>query len=81
MIDGKSFEAIAQAKAKKASADLYKMARVRGFIPVTNATATGSYTGHELTAPAVRPGADDHFQCPSRRADGLYYRDGRVEAA
>ena len=28
----------------------------------------------------VRPGAQDHERVPSRRADGRYYRDGRVEA-
>jgi len=51
-------------------------------MPITNRSGAipGQYTGHELTAPAVRPGADDHFQHPSRRPDGLYYRDGRVEA-
>ena len=28
----------------------------------------------------VRPGATDHEKVPSRRSDGRYYRDGRVEA-
>jgi hypothetical protein len=56
----------------------------KACMPVRNSTAPGDpsnrYTGAELTAPAVRPGADDHFQCPSLRPDGRYYRDGRVEA-
>ena len=28
----------------------------------------------------VRPGSQDHERVPSRRPDGRYYRDGRVEA-
>lgn len=29
--------------------------------------------------PAPRPGSLDFMQCPSRRGNRLYYRDGRVE--
>jgi hypothetical protein len=38
------------------------------------------YQGKETRLPAVRVGADDHFKFPSRRFDGLYFRDGRVES-
>ena len=36
----------------------------------------GSYHPEELSAPAVRLGADDHMQYPSRRGSTLRYRDG-----
>ena len=36
------------------------------------------YSGLELAEPAVRSGADNHMELPSRRGDWLYYRDGRV---
>ena len=39
----------------------------------------GSYHPEELSAPAVRLGADDHMQYPSRRGSTLCYRDGREE--
>lgn len=39
----------------------------------------GSYHPHELSAPAVRLGADDHMKHPSRRGNTLCYRDGREE--
>lgn len=39
----------------------------------------GSYDGAELRHNPHRPGQDDHERWPSRRGDGLYYRDGRVE--
>ena len=39
----------------------------------------GSYHPHELSAPAVRLGADDHMKYPSRRGSTLCYRDGREE--
>ena len=32
-----------------------------------------------MSAPAVRPGADDHMQHPSRSGNTLTYRDGRTE--
>jgi predicted transcriptional regulator len=41
---------------------------------------TGSYDGTDTTKPSVRVSGDDHFRCPSRRGDMLFYRDGRVEA-
>ena len=37
----------------------------------------GVYTCPELTMPAVRPGADDHQEHPSRRNNKLIYKDGR----
>ena len=39
----------------------------------------GSYHPHELSAPAVRLGADDHMKHPSRKGSTLQYRDGRKE--
>ena len=33
------------------------------------------YSGLELAEPAVRSGADNHMELPSRRGDWLYYRD------
>ena len=39
----------------------------------------GSYHPHELSAPAVRLGADDHMKYPSRKGNTLQYRDGRKE--
>lgn len=44
------------------------------------ATTRGSYAGSELSAPAVRPGADDSLKLPSRIGNALHYRDGRVVA-
>jgi hypothetical protein len=40
----------------------------------------GSYDGEDILKPSVRTSGDDHFRCPSRRGDMLFYRDGRVEA-
>jgi len=39
----------------------------------------GVYTCPELSMPAVRVGADDHNQHPSRRNNNLVYKDGRKE--
>jgi hypothetical protein len=39
------------------------------------------YTGEELKAKPVRPGADDHEQCPSLMGDKLFWRDGRKEVS
>jgi hypothetical protein len=39
----------------------------------------GVYMVPELTAPATRPGADDHAQYPSRRGNVLFYKDGKKE--
>ncbi len=44
---------------------------------ITNSTALGTYSGHELSAPAVRMGADDHMTLPSRWFGTRSYRDGR----
>ena len=40
---------------------------------------SGVYLCPELEMPAVRPGADDHNQHPSRRNNSLMYKDGRKE--
>ena len=45
----------------------------------THASMEGSYHPAELSAPAVRHGADDHMQYPSRNGNTLRYRDGREE--
>jgi hypothetical protein len=37
------------------------------------------YDGVELKAKAVRPGADDHEQCPSLVGNTRFWRDGREE--
>lgn len=46
-------------------------------IRITGMSTHGSYSGHELSLPAVRAGADDHMKLPSRYMDELRYRDGR----
>ena len=38
---------------------------------------SGVYLCPELSMPAVRPGADDHQEHPSRRNNKLIYKDGR----
>lgn len=45
----------------------------------TYTSMEGSYHPAELSAPAIRPGADDHMQYPSRNGNTLQYRDGREE--
>jgi hypothetical protein len=45
------------------------------------ASAKGTYSGADLTAPATRPGADDHMEHPSRRGNTLVYRDGKEVGA
>jgi hypothetical protein len=40
---------------------------------------SGQYHCPELSLPAVRVGADNHAEHPSRRGNTLYYRDGRTE--
>lgn len=45
---------------------------------VGNATTTATYNGAEVCMPALRAGADDALQVPSRVNDRLHYRDGRV---
>ena len=51
-----------------------KLAPTEKFVP------NGAYDGKELKVAAVRRGADDHMQLPSRVNSMLFYRDGRVEA-
>ena len=43
-------------------------------ITVHNASTKGSYSGAELSAPAVRPGADASLALPSRMGNRLYHR-------
>jgi len=45
----------------------------------THTSMEGSYHPAELSAPAVRSGADDHMKYPSRNGNTLSYRDGREE--
>lgn len=45
----------------------------------TSTPMKGSYHPTELSAPATRPGADDHMKHPSRSGNTLRYRDGREE--
>lgn len=52
-----------------------EVAQKRTFTPMK-----GNYHPTELSAPAVRVGADDHMAHPSRRGNNLFYRDGREEA-
>lgn len=67
------------AKARKDSQDLRRMAEERGTVPVRNSTMPAcSNVAWWLKAGAVREGADDNLAYPSRRADGLHYRDGRI---
>ena len=40
---------------------------------------SGVYLCPELLMPAVRPGADDHQEHPSRQNNTLVYKDGRKE--
>ena len=40
----------------------------------------GVYLCPELEMPAVRPGADDHNQHPSRRNNSLVYKSGHVNS-
>jgi len=47
--------------------------------PQRTALPTTTYEGKELMGAAVRVGADDHMDCPSRVNNKLHYRDGRVE--
>jgi hypothetical protein len=44
---------------------------------ITSGTSKKTYSGAELSEPAVRQGADDHMALPSRHFDTLRYRDGR----
>lgn len=45
---------------------------------ICNANVRETYTGAEVCMPAMRSGADDALQVPSRINDRLYFRDGRV---
>ena len=47
-------------------------------IRIGNATTKSTYNGAEVCMPALRTGADDALQVPSRINDRLYFRDGRV---
>ena len=41
---------------------------------------SGVYLCPELSMPAVRPGADDHQEHPSRRNNKLIYKSGHVDS-
>lgn len=45
---------------------------------IGNATTQATYNGAEVCMPALRAGADDALQVPSRVGDRLHFRDGRV---
>lgn len=45
---------------------------------VTNSSTTGTYSGAELSAPAVRAGADDFLAVPSLIGGQRRWRDGRA---
>jgi hypothetical protein len=47
--------------------------QVAGSMTVCPGTTTGYYSGADLSAPAIRPGADDHKALPSRYMDRLIY--------
>ena len=60
---------------------LNSLGRIKSKLPASHKhVPVGSYDGRDILKGAVRINADDHFKCPSRRGDMLYYRDGRVEA-
>jgi hypothetical protein len=60
---------------------LQTLGRIKIKLPSsTKFVPFGSYDGHELKIAAVRQGADNHMQLPSRVGNSLFYRDGRVEA-
>lgn len=44
---------------------------------ICTGTASGHYSGDELTRSTTRPGADDHRRYPSRMGNRLVYLDGR----
>jgi len=56
----------------------FKKPHVATGIRVSNATTKATYNGAEVCMPALRKGADDALQVPSRVGDFLHYRDGRV---
>lgn len=55
-------------------------ARASNEVPtrISNSSAKGHYNGAEVCMPALRKGADDALQVPSRVGDRLHFRDGRV---
>jgi hypothetical protein len=60
---------------------LQELGRIKVMLPATTKfVPEGDYDGGELSMACVRRSGDDHFQCPSRRDNMLFYRDGRVEA-
>lgn len=57
-----------------------RQARASNEVPtrISNSSAKGRYNGDEVCMPALRSGADDALQVPSRVGDHLHFRDGRV---
>lgn len=62
--------------AARTAGKVYRPTRVTNS-SMPNDDAEG-YKCPDLIAPAVRPGADDALQIPSRYGSRLHYRDGRV---
>jgi hypothetical protein len=63
---------------RKAKMDLRKqieVAQLQSFSKMS-----GVYLCPELSMPAVRPGADDHQEHPSRRNNKLIYKSGHVDS-
>jgi hypothetical protein len=56
-----------------------KTSTPRGDVSVRSVSMPISKEIYRAVWGPVRPGSQDHEQVPSLRADGLYYRDGRVE--
>jgi hypothetical protein len=50
--------------------------QVAGSMTICAGTTRGYYSGADLSAPATRPGADDHKALPSRYMDQLIYAGG-----
>ena len=53
--------------------------RTRGDVPVRSIVQPLTSQTYKPNWIPVRPGAQDHENVPSRRSDGRYFRDGRVE--
>ncbi len=52
--------------------------RFSGPKRICAASTPNGYRGLETSAPALRPGANDAGNLPSRMHDRLHHRDGRV---
>ena len=56
-----------------------KSSRLRGEIKVRMIAPQVTEQTYQPNWVPVRQGSQDHEKVPSRRADGRYFRDGRVE--